>query len=164
MKTALPTILLSTTEPYSHQHKSRQTRLIDGLLRTATCLLALGLVETAFQAQGQVNVVTAHNDNARTGQNLNEMTLAPSNVNSSQFGKLFTQTVNGAIFAQPLYVSQVPITNSAGTSQGTHNIVIVATTGNNVYNNPEPYLGDTVYAFDADTNGGQNASPLWSIT
>ena len=141
-----------------------QTRLIDGFPRAAAWLLAIGLVGMGAQAQAQVNVLTAHNDTARSGQNLKETILTPSNVNSSQFGKLFTHSVSGAIIAQPLYVSQVPITSSSGTSQGTHNIVIVATTGNNVQNNPEPYLGDTVYAFDADTNGGQNTNPLWSVT
>jgi hypothetical protein len=115
-------------------------------------------------ARAQVSVVTAHNDNARTGQNLNETVLNPSNVNVNQFGKLFGHNVNGAIFAQPLYVPQVPIATAAGASLGTHNIVIVATTGNELYNAPEPFLGDSVYAFDADTNGGQNASALWSIS
>ena len=99
------------------------------------------------RAVGQVSVLTAHNDIARTGQNLNETVLTPSNVNPTQFGRLFTQQVSGKIQGQPLYVPQVAIPN-----KGTHNVVYVGTTT------------DWVYAFDADTNGGINANPLWKIS
>ncbi len=109
-----------------------------------------------------MSVVTAHNDAARTGQNLSETILTPANVNTTQFGKLFSHAVDGVVLAEPLYVPGVSITNSNGTS--THNIVVVATTGNDVYNTAVSYLGDSVYAFDADTNGGQNSGPLWKTT
>ena len=98
-------------------------------------------------AVAQVNVLTQHNDNARIGDNLQETILTPSNVNPTQFGKLFSRPVNGEIYAQPLYVSQLAIPG-----KGTHNVVYVATTG------------DIVYAFDADTNGGANAAPLWQTS
>ncbi len=98
-------------------------------------------------ARAQVNVVTAHNDIARTGQNLSETILTPSNVNPIQFGKLFSQTVKGGIYAQPLYVSQLTIPG-----KGTHNVLFVETNA------------DIVYAFDADTNGGLNATPLWQTS
>ncbi len=101
----------------------------------------------AAHAAAQVNVLTAHNDIARTGQNLSETVLTLSNVNPTQFGKLFSQQVNGPAYAQPLYVSQVIIPG-----KGTHNVVYVAT------------ATDMVYAFDADTNGGINASPLWQVS
>ncbi|AXC12918.1 hypothetical protein ACPOL_3635 [Acidisarcina polymorpha] len=89
--------------------------------------------------------MTAHNDIARTGQNLNETILTPANVNSNQFGKLFTHPISGQPFAQPLYVPQVAIPG-----KGVHNVVYVVTSA------------DYVYAFDADNNGGANAAPLWS--
>jgi Bacterial lectin/Legume lectin domain/Chitobiase/beta-hexosaminidase C-terminal domain len=106
-----------------------------------------GLLLSVSAAYGQVNVVTAHNDIARTGQNLNETILTPQNVNSEQFGKLFSQPVTGAILAQPLYVSQVTIPQ-----MGVHNVVYVTTNS------------DMVFAFDADNNGGINAGPLWQAS
>lgn len=86
------------------------------------------------------SVVTYHNDTARTGLNPQETILTPANVNSGQFGKLFSFEVDGQIYAQPLYLSGVSI------SGATHNVVFVAT------------QHDSVYAFDAD---GKTTSPLW---
>jgi hypothetical protein len=87
----------------------------------------------ASSGQAQVNVTTYHNDNARTGQNTQETYLTPANVNSGQFGKLFTVAVDGAVFAQPLYLTNVNI------GGGTHNVVYIAT------------QHDSLYAIDADT-------------
>ncbi len=90
-------------------------------------------------AQGQVNVLTRNYNNQRTGANLSETILTASNVNSSQFGKLFTLPVDDEVYAGILYVSGLQI---AG---GTHNVIYAATQNN------------SVYAFDADTLG----PPLW---
>ena len=116
-------------------------RPIQRALFAGFCWLA-----TFFTAQAQVNVITQHNDNARDGQNLNETILAPANVNANQFGRLFVQPVDGYPYTQPLYVSNLSI---AGV---THNVVYVATEH------------DSVYAFDADSNTGANASPLWHVS
>jgi hypothetical protein len=97
-----------------------------------------------FQAAAQVNVLTCHNDNARTGLNPNEKILSPATVNSNSFGKLFSLPVDGEVYAQPLYVSEVPIPN-----KGSHDVVYVAT------------QHDSVYAFEAHNNTGSNATPLW---
>jgi hypothetical protein len=88
------------------------------------------------------NYTTWKNDNLRTGQQRNEIVLAPANVNSTHFGVLFSASVDGMVFAQPLYLANQPI------SGGTHNVVFVATEH------------DSVYAFDADTSG----AALWHTT
>jgi hypothetical protein len=89
----------------------------------------------------QTNVLTVHNDIARTGQNLAETTLTPANVNSSTFGRLFQVTLDGGVDAQPLYVSGIPVAGQ------THNLLIVATEN------------DSLYALDAST-GAQ----LWKAS
>ena len=77
--------------------------------------------------------LTWRNDDARSGVNDRELALTPGNVNSSSFGWLYKCTVDGFIYAQPLYVSNLTIA-----AKGTHNVVIVATEK------------DSVYALDAD--------------
>jgi len=57
--------------------------------------LAVGCVPVSF---AQPAVTTYHNDNARTGQNLQETILKPGNVNKTLFGKLFSVAVDGAIY------------------------------------------------------------------
>jgi Bacterial lectin/Chitobiase/beta-hexosaminidase C-terminal domain len=114
----------------------------------AFCLAMLAVAS----AQAQTSVVTQHNDIGRTGQNRNETILTPSNVNSTSFGKIFSYAIDGRAYAQPLYVPG--LTMGSGTAQaGTrHNVVFIATEH------------DSVYAFDADNNGGANSAPLWKIT
>ena len=107
----------------------------------------LSTLFSAVLSSGQVNVLTYHNGLSRTGQNLNETILTPSNVRPDGFGKLFTQPVDGEVYAQPLYMWGV---NIAG--KGIHNVVFVVTEH------------DSVYAFDADSGGGPNAAPLWKVS
>jgi PQQ enzyme repeat len=80
------------------------------------------------------DVVTFHNDTARTGQNTTETLLTPVNVNSTQFGRLGVYSTDGLVDVQPLYVGSVAVPHS-----GKHNLLIVATEHG------------SVYAFDADT-------------
>jgi hypothetical protein len=88
-------------------------------------------------------IVTSQYDNARTGTTLNERVLTPANVNARQFGKVGAYKVDGAVYAQPLYVPGVPVPD-----KGTRNVLYVATEH------------DSVYAFDADAPGSQ---PLWQV-
>jgi outer membrane protein assembly factor BamB len=94
----------------------------------------------SVQATPADDVLTYHNDLARTGLDPDETLLMPANVNSKSFGKLFRDQVDGFVYAQPLYVAGVSIPG-----KGRHNVVYVATES------------DTVYAFDADRAG----PPLW---
>jgi hypothetical protein len=103
---------------------------------------------TSNQAMLTVNnptatdVVTYHNDIARTGQNLTEAILTPSNVTSATFGKIGFDSVDGRVDAQPLYLSNVNISG-----QGSHNVLYIVTEH------------DSVYAFDGDTG-----SQLWKVS
>jgi hypothetical protein len=87
------------------------------------------------------SVLTYHNDNSRTGQNLDETVLTPSNVKSKTFGKLFALPVDSYVYTQPLFVPALTI------GAETHDVVFVATEAN------------SVYAFDADTSG----PALWHV-
>ena len=55
-----------------------------------------------------VNVLTYHNDGVQSGLNPNETVLTPSNVNSAEFGKIFSVPLDGQTYAQPLYMSGSP--------------------------------------------------------
>jgi hypothetical protein len=96
---------------------------------------------TSVPADSVANVLTYHNDNARTGQNLDEKTLTLANVNSASFGKIGFLSTQGLVDAEPLYVSQLAINGLK------HNVVFVATEH------------DLVYAFDADT-----FQQLWQVS
>ncbi len=91
-----------------------------------------------------INVIMSRYNTSRTGTNLQEVSLNTTNVNPTQFGKLFSRTVIGDIYAQPLYVSALNIPG-----KGTHNVVLVAT------------MHNEVYAFDADDPA--QSAPLWEV-
>jgi hypothetical protein len=88
------------------------------------------------------DVLTWHNDNARTGLYDSESQLNPGNVNVNTFGMRFILPADGKVDAAPLYKANVTI---AGL--GTHNVAFVATEH------------DTVYAYDAD-----NGQLLWQTS
>ena len=91
-------------------------------------------------------VFTYRNDNLRSSINSKEYLLTPSNVNTTSFGKLFTCSVDGSVYAQPLWIPNVAI------GGGTHNVVIVAT------------QHDSVYAFDADNGNGTSCTQYWKAS
>jgi hypothetical protein len=85
-------------------------------------------------------VTTYHNDNSRDGANTHEYALTTSNVTTATFGKLFSCTVDGAIYTQPLWVPNLTVASAK------HNVVFVGTTN------------DSLYAFDADVT---SCTMLW---
>jgi hypothetical protein len=112
----------------------------------AATVMALALVVAMVASRDGAarDVLTFQYDNSRDGANTNEVELTPLNVNTANFGQLFSYTVDGYIYAQPLYVSNVTIPG-----RGTRNVVFVATEN------------DSVYAFDADSNAGPDGGLLW---
>jgi len=109
------------------------TSVVDG---TDSASITVGVTDLA-------GVYTYHNDLARDGANTQEYALTPTSVNTATFGKLFSCTVDGAVYAQPLWVANLRIGSDR------HNVVLVAT------------AHDSLYAFDAD------ASPcmqLWKVS
>ena len=88
-------------------------------------------------------VFTYHNDLSRDGVNSQEYALTTANVATATFGKLFSCATDGAMYAQPLWVANLPMQG------GAHNVILAATTH------------DTVYAFDADAS---SCVKYWSVS
>ncbi|HEX4285485.1 MAG TPA: putative Ig domain-containing protein [Terracidiphilus sp.] len=111
-------------------------------------VMASSVTNSSINASANVGVTdlagvtTYHNNLARTGADTHEYALNTSNVATTKFGKLFSCTVDAAVYAQPLWMPNLTI------SSAQHNIVLVAT------------QNDSVYAFDADSNTTP-CTPLW---
>jgi len=113
---------------------SAETVTFTGTSGSLTHSAALALtVQAAVSTTIAPDVTTYHNDIARDGLNAQETVLTLSNVNSTQFGKIGFDTVDGLVDAEPLYLANV----TAGGSL--RNVLFVATEH------------DSVYAFDADS-------------
>ena len=110
-------------------------------MRMLSCWLAIIFAVPAWVST-QVTVPMSQYDYERTGANLQEWILNPSNVDPTHFGKLFSRVVDDSIYALPLIV---PNLNIAGQQR---NVMFVAT------------MGNTVYAFDADDPA--QSEPLWA--
>ncbi len=91
----------------------------------------------------RTSVLTQHNDNARTGADLDETILTPASVNAARFGMLFKRELDDQLYTQPLYAANVKI------GGGEHDVVYVTT------------VNDSVYAFDA--NDPASEAPLWHV-
>ena len=102
-------------------------------------LLLASLLVASLDAQ----ITTSQYDNARTGVNTHEAVLNPHNVDVKRFGRVFRLSVDGDIYAQPLYLPSLAIPG-----KGKHDVVFVATEHN------------SVYAFDA---AGAPREPLWKV-
>jgi hypothetical protein len=101
--------------------------------------LAFALISIA-----SAQVTTSQYDNQRTGAILHEKAMTPQNVDVRQFGKLGAFKVDGAVYAQPLFLPAVEIPG-----KGRHDVLFVATEH------------DSVYAFDATR---PDEPPLWKVS
>ena len=128
---------------FIHKAIEKRNRLL-ALLLASPCFLVATL---AAQIPTAVPVLTWRYDLTHSGQNTSETALSPTNVSPDSFGKLFSFSVDSTTYAQPLYLPGLKM----GDGQ-THNVLFVSTSN------------DSVYAFDADSNGGANANPLWKIS
>jgi hypothetical protein len=90
-------------------------------------------------------VLSQHNDHNSSGANLNEWILNVDNVNSNQFGLLYSRSVDDQIYAQPLIVTNVNVPG-----HGPRNLLLVAT------------VNDSVYAFDAED--AAITAPYWQVS
>jgi hypothetical protein len=164
-QTATFSVTVAGTTPFSYQWR-QGTTAITGATSASYTTAATTTAESGFQysvavsnaiatvtsnaatltvnaaAPATTDVLTYHNDVARTGQNLTESTLTTSNVNSSTFGKLGFYAVDGLVDAEPLYASNVAVP-----SNGAHNVLIV------------PTEHDSVYALDADSGAA-----IWQVS
>jgi outer membrane protein assembly factor BamB len=110
------------------------------LARIACAAVAL----STGASRGAAQVATSQYDNLRTGATLNEKALTPQNVNEKQFGRLGAFQVDGAVYAQPLFLPALEIPG-----RGKHDVLFVATEH------------DSVYAFDANR---PKDPPLWHVS
>lgn len=110
-----------------------------GSLFACFCLFAAACACT----HAQVDVLTQHNDNARTGANLRETSLRPDSVNKTNFGMLFKRVLDDQLYTQPLIVTGVRV------GGGTRDLVYVTTVNN------------SVYSFDA--NDAEAKLPVWHV-
>jgi hypothetical protein len=143
------------SEHFGSSRSSAQP-LVSASAKTPGSLLSLSLLVLALfcfpvkrlwaQTPTPVLVPTWRYDLTHSGSNTTETLLTPANVNVNTFGKLFSLAVDGLTYAQPLYVPGLTMSDGL-----VHNVLFVATSHN------------SVYAFDADSNGGANANPIWHI-
>ena len=130
-----------TTPPTTTSESGAQfSVVISNAISNVTSSAATLTVTAAPPAS--TDVLTYHNDIARTGQNLTETTLTPSSVNSANFGRLGFYPVDGLVDAEPLYASNVAVSGN-----GTHNLLIV------------PTEHGSVYAFDTDSG-----TTIWQVS
>jgi uncharacterized repeat protein (TIGR03806 family) len=109
--------------------------------------LAYLLAGVFCELSAGVNILMRQNDTSQTSANTNETVLTPALVNAVGFGKIFSYSVDGYVYAQPLILTGVEVPG-----KGTHDLVFVATEN------------DSLYAFDANGADGPNAAPVWAVS
>jgi hypothetical protein len=137
----------STLSPNSAVFRTKKASAhIDVLCALVLAVLCVPVTPVLAQTPTAVPVLTWRYDLTHAGQNTSETALTTSNVSPNSFGKLFSVKVDSTVYPQPLYVPNLKMSDGK-----THNVLFVETSN------------DSIYAFDADSNGGANANPIWKI-
>ena len=85
-------------------------------------MLCVPTIHLLAQTPTPVTVPTWQYDNTHSGSNTNETALSPANVNVNTFGKLFALPVDSSVYAQPLYIPGLTMSDGL-----VNNVVFVAT-------------------------------------
>ena len=133
--------------PRNDRHQSKRSARFRPLVAALEARLVLSAASATVGAGTHAaDVLSYHGDNSRTGTTTNETTLTSATVNSTTFGKLFSDSVDGQVYAQPLYVQSIKMADGK-----IHSVLFVATEN------------DSVYALDATnpTAGPRHNGVLW---
>ena len=142
----LPCFLSLPTTSAAFTHK-RTAPLIQMLCVVILSIICGSTTAVLAQAPSPVPVLTWRYDQTHAGQNTSETALTLSNVNPTSFGKLFSVKVDSSVYPQPLYVPNLKMSDGQ-----IHNVLFIETSN------------DSMYAFDADSNGGSNSGPIWKVS
>ncbi len=83
-----------------------------------------------------VSVTQYQNNNVDAGVNQQESILTSTTLSTDTFGKQYTVSIDGPVYAEPLTdpgVSIIAGANTTAGSTGTHNVVFVATANDSIY-------------------------------
>ncbi len=136
----------------------RTRRAVAVLVAVVVVGSGIGIVTAAALAGSPPNVTTAAYDNLRSGWDPNEPSLAPSDVESASFGRIFTTSLTGAIYAQPLvWNGTVIVTTEKAWAYG-----INATTGKIQWERHfgKPLLASTIGCGDLTPDLGSTSTPV----
>jgi len=137
-------LLYAKAAAFFSKRTMSHTRMLCSVILSIFCA---DTTSALAQAPTPVPVLTWRYDETHAGQNTSETALTLANVNPDSFGKLFSLKVDSSVYPQPLYVPNLKMKDGL-----THNVLFVETSN------------DTMYAFDADSNGGANANPIWKVS
>src|SRR5208282_3886108 len=120
----------SSFVPFTQPHPASVPHWM--IRRAVQAALCLALAAAPGMATAQ-DVLTHEYNFYRTGVQSHESQLTPATIGTTTFGRLFSLEVDGAVYAEPLWVGAYTMADGKS-----HNVLVVAT------------QHDSVYAFDAD--------------
>ena len=138
--------------------RSRRRQVIPVAVVLAMVAGALIAKVVVAPASSPPNVTTAAFDNLRTDWDPNEPNLAPSDVQSGTFGKIFDIQLNGSIYAQPLVYDGTVI----ATTEKAYAYGINATSGAIIWQRKfgTPFKAKEIGCGDLTPNIGSTSTPV----